>query len=129
MENTLRMGSSIDGYNGTTNASTLNAIHVCKSVGPGARVCTHNDFQQACADFVAGGGAVSVNPYGAQPVGVYGDHASLVSGQISYNPGGALAGQMDDVYLTWNGAACADNNDGPGRHESETSSFAYRCCY
>lgn len=128
MESTLRQARSIDGYNSSPQASTSNAIYTCMHAGPGARVCTHNDFQQACGSKLMGG-LPDVDPYGGQSVGVYGDHASIHAGQTTFNPGGAPTGHTDDVFLTWNGSSCSANNDGPGRHEAETSLFSYRCCY
>lgn len=84
------------------------AIGVCKTAGPGARVCTHTDFQQACA--------TGTNPYGAAATGWYGDHGLVP------------AGSFDDGYLTWNRNFCDDNNDGPPQ-VATAASLQYRCCY
>jgi hypothetical protein len=83
------------------------AIGACKSVGPGSRVCTHTDMQQACG--------AGYNPYTAAP-GWYGDHG--VEG----------GGNWDDEFGTWNGSSCANNNDGPA-YSATSQSYRYRCCY
>ena len=105
-----------------------NAIAVCKGVGPGSRICTHNDFQQACGSRTLTG-IPDVDPYGGQSYGVYGDHSTIYSGQTTDNPNNSPVALMDDVYLTWNGASCSDNNDGQGRYGAATSTFYFRCCY
>ena len=84
------------------------AIGVCKGVGPGSRVCEHNDFQQACG--------AGYNPYGGEGQGWYGDH------------GVADGGNWDDEYGTWNRGYCTNNNDG-AVYEAETLQTYYRCCY
>ncbi|MCM2355023.1 MAG: hypothetical protein NDI63_15495, partial [Pseudobdellovibrio sp.] len=126
METTLRTHTSINGM--ATGTITDNAIATCKGVGPGSRLCTHTDFQQACGARAISG-IPDVDPYGGVANGVYGDHTAIVSGQVTLNPSSMPAGHSDDVYLTWNGTACSANNDGLGRHANETSSFSYRCCY
>ncbi len=126
METTLRSHTSINGM--ATGSITDNAIAICRGVGPGSRICTHTDFQQACGARAISG-VPDVDPYGGVVGGVYGDHSSIVSGQVTLNPSAMPAGHMDDVYLTWNGSACSANNDGAGRHANETSTFYYRCCY
>jgi hypothetical protein len=125
METTLRSNTSI---HATANN---NAVYQCKHTGPGARICTYNDFQEACGSYTATGGVVpNVDPFGGQGYGVYGDHASIVSGQTTDNPSSVAAGTMDDVYLTWNVSSCADNAEGQGRFDmAATSTFYYRCCY
>jgi hypothetical protein len=87
------------------------AIGACKGVGNGARICTHNDFQQIC------GANTGLNPYGAA-AGWYGDHG--------YNPNEG-APNSDDTYLTWNFNGCNNNNDGPARGASLVS-LNFRCC-
>jgi hypothetical protein len=91
-------------------ATMTTAIATCKALAPGCRVCTHNDFQQAC-------GAGIGNPYGGVATGWYGDH------------GLAAGGNFDDEFLTWNSATCSDNNDGAPVDHNTATTLAYRCCY
>jgi len=126
MEKTLRSHTSVNGM-GNGSAGN-NAIAVCKGVGPGSRICTHNDFQQACGSRTLTG-IPDVDPYGGQSYGVYGDHSTIYTGQTTDNPNNPPVGLMDDVFLTWNGASCSDNNDGQGRYGAATSTFYFRCCY
>ena len=96
---------------GVRAAATMGtAIGTCKALAPGCRVCTHNDFQQAC-------GAGIGNPYGGIAQGWYGDHSIIVGGNA------------DDEFLTWNQVACADNNDGPALESVAANVLPYRCCY
>lgn len=131
METTMRSTTSIHGYGGVTP----NATSVCKGVGPGSRICGYQDFQQACGAFALGtSGGPPVDPYGASlGFGVFGDHASIATGQgvsADYNPLGLGAGTTDDVFLTWNVAAtCSNNDDSIGRHDAASTNFFYRCCY
>lgn len=84
------------------------AIAACKAAGPGARVCTHNDFQQACGSGLA--------PYNGVAAGWYGEH-----GQVA-------GGDFDDEFITWNMGGCADNNDGAAQHAAGIA-LPYKCCY
>ncbi len=90
-------------------ANMWNAIGACKGLGNGARVCTHNDFQQICG--------TGVDPYGASS-GWYGDHGD--------NPNEG-ANNSDDDYLIWNMNYCANNNDGSARG-ADAVSLNYHCC-
>ncbi len=92
-----------------------NAIGACKAMQ--ARVCTHNDMQQACG--------AGYNPYGGVAPGWYGDHGWAVD--IDLVTAGFQSGNTDDEYLTWNGTACANNNDGPAHASTEV--HPYRCCW
>jgi hypothetical protein len=85
-----------------TSQNAWNAVAVCKVRGPGSRVCTHTDWQQACAGgFVSGRGA---------DAGWYGD---LADG--------------DDWFQIWNSNSCDANNTGGARPWDW--SLPYRCCY
>jgi hypothetical protein len=106
MESTMR----------STTTGMHTAIGVCKTVGPGSRVCEHNDFQQACGSRAISG-IPSVDPYGGVAPGWYGDHGVVASGD------------WDDEFGTWNYTACQDNNDGPAYHSNNTTINYYRCCY
>jgi hypothetical protein len=88
-------------------SSAFDAIGTCKGMGPGSRVCTHNDLQQACGS--------GMNPYSGIAQGWYGDH------------GIATGGNMDDEFMTWNRGFCDDNNDGVSLHAFQNLSFV--CCY
>ena len=79
------------------------AIGICRGVGPGSRVCGHNDFQQACG--------AGYDPYSGQGLGWYGDH-----------------GGGDNIYMTWNRSYCSNDNDGPPYGQGDLSTY-YRCCY
>lgn len=129
MEATLRTSNSIHGMGGAGPS----AVAVCKTVGPGSRVCTYNDFMQACAARTLGGpNAPTSDPFGGSALGVFGDHSAISTAQgtsTDYNPSGVGAGQVDDVFLTWNAGSCGDNVDGPARHDAASSNFNYRCCY
>jgi hypothetical protein len=96
--------------NGTTGA-----IHVCQSMGPGARVCTFTDFRQACG--------AGQNPYGGVATGWYGDHAVITSTSSI-----AAMGDWDDEFGGWNFADCTENNDAPAAQATSVSK-QFRCCY
>lgn len=80
------------------------AIEFCKLKWPSARVCTHNDLQQACG-----------NIYGFLPgatIGWYGD----------------IGG--DDLLYTWNFNTCAGgNNSGGLANANGGPMYPFHCCY
>lgn len=117
MEDTLRSETSV-----------LVAVEMCRTRGPGSRLCTYTDFQQACG--AQAQGIIPSNPFGGQVYGVYGDHTSLSAAHPKVVDGSYPAGHTDDVYLTWNNATCSSNADGNGRAIlHDTTTFHYRCCY
>lgn len=85
-----------------TAAMFYQAVDVCKSIAPGCRVCTYNDFQQACA--------ISLNPTGNLSAGWLGD-----------------LGGADDQIFSWNTSSCGGNLTGPP--QSAMTVLQYRCCY
>lgn len=90
------------------SGSATSAINVCKSAGPGSRVCNHNDLIQAC-----GGG---VDPFAGRNTS-FGYWMSDLVG--------------DDAFMTVNSYSCAglaDNVTNPAAN-GITGTAAYRCCY
>ena len=95
-------------------SSILDSITSCRSQGMGSRVCTLNDFHQACGSVSLGHSENQV--HFVSTVGWTGDMAFWSSG-VKY-------------YGTRNGNC----EDGPNIGDSDystnpTNNFSYNCCY